>query len=180
MAETLSSINVTASTRKSGQYKLIAGLAAALIFLFAFSGSEEEPVEHHEAASDMSAAAGSDSAATSNASSPSREIFWPEIPLEFLLTHNPFHSEVPRPENPAIAAQIPAGGVATKNTSSTSMPQPDMTVQMLFQSARGKAAMIDNQIYHEGDRVKGFEIASITQAGVTLRRTETPLQPPGR
>ncbi|MDA1231258.1 MAG: hypothetical protein O2856_10835 [Planctomycetota bacterium] len=214
MAETVNSINVTASTPKSGQWKLVAGLVAVLILLFAFSGSEEEPDEHHEATSDTSASAGSDSAASSSASSASREVLWPEVPLEFLLTHNPFHPEVPEPEIAAtddddvlfdtvdsnipapdatpvgidtataeeVASMgtnpsIPADQVATQKTSATPMPQSEMTVQLLFQSARGKAAMIDNKIYHEGDRVNGFEIASIAHDGVTLRLAETQLQP---
>ena len=217
MAETVSSFNVTTSTRKSGQWKLVAGLAAVLIFLVAFSGSEEEPDEHTEATSDTSAPAGSDNLATSSASSASREILWPEVPLEFLLTNNPFRPEVPEPENAASGSDddVPSGTldsntpssdaapvgidtataeevtslgmnpasppdqVATPRISSTPMPESGMTVQMLFHSARRKAAIIDNQIYHEGDNVKGFVIASIARDGVTLRPAETQQQPPG-
>ena len=215
MAEVLNSSKITTSAGKLGQWKFVAGLAAVFVVLFALGGEDEETADLSDTTSAPTASAGSEVSATSGNSSARREILWPEVPLEFLLTHNPFHPDFPEPQGAVTAAEsdgvaavrfnTPPGDVVppdmatapneniaqidanpsmsphpvmTRKNPAVTMTPPDMKVQMILRSAGGKAAMIDNRIYHEGDHINGFEVASIAQDGVTLRLVQvTETQP---
>ena len=195
MAETVKSGILTAKKSKPGQWKFLVPLIGILVFLNAYGGEEEH--------SDKNAAdppeSSIDPPLTHHAEGAKRDIAWPEVPLEFLLTNNPFHAqeddaaeitepdghtEILSPESdqnlppddiPVVSRPLPAADIATTQVASVApTPLAEKKVSMVISSARGTAAMIDGKIYYEGDRIGEFAIVSIARDGVTLRPAEVP------
>lgn len=179
---------------KPGQWKLVGGLAAVLAFLM-FSGGDEETDEELAPKPYVVPAATS---ATPEAVIARREITWPIVPLEFLLTNNPFQTNNQKLRmTPAAAveqarliaeaeAAAAAAAVAAEQTPPTPTPEEtamaaarsaaelaqslaDKKVSVVVVSSKEKTAIINGKIYHEGDRIGDFQIAAIRQDGVQLR-----------
>ena len=90
MAETATPGILTATKSKSGQWKILIPLVGILVFLNAYGGEEDDSEKETAAQS----ASSSDTSARPHAQAVRRDISWPEVPQEFLLTNNPFHPDV--------------------------------------------------------------------------------------
>lgn len=205
MAEVARTISAdTVAKRKSGQKKLIAGLAVALLLLNL--PAKKDAAETQDAPTPESAAE-SQPADSTAARPPVREIAWPEVPLDFLLTNNPFRSasavEQNQPsETDQSSAESQRGLLADSDGNSDdrreSRPVQDAAtsvnldsaqpftaeselagskLQLIFRSARGRAVMIDGRVYNEGDQFGQYEVARIGPDRVTLRRDSLTAQP---
>lgn len=204
MAESRKPGIVSASKSKSGQWKILSALAGLLFLLNAFGGSSDE--SENTSSDSAPVAGSQTLIPATNVDSLQRVIPWPEIPQEFLIANNPFRPVLPGPvsvvEQPPSTHQDgmefrdePSGGsheiqlnasehlaaltgaLGPGNTSQVMQSDLENTkVQMVFRSARGAAAIINDTIYNEGDRIKQYEVASISADGVTLRIVEFPPQ----
>lgn len=193
MAEITVKSDDVSSKKKPGQWKVIAVLAAVLVLLNLAGGSDTED----EPPSELSDAAKNETLSPETTlASTRRQIQWPVVPSEFLMSHNPFRPDARQsPDSilptellsgdsaPAVSSEIaPAGTVAIAQadspTARSTVPLPTnlvgKPVRMVFRSARGTAAMIGDKIYHEGDRIEEYEVAAIAKSGVTLRLSATP------
>ena len=180
MAETATHGILTATKSKPGQWKILIPLVGVLVFLNAYGGEEDDSEKETAAQS----ASSSDTSARPHAQAVRRDISWPEVPLEFLLTNNPFHPDVDDvAEDDTTDAQSeevsssgggrnapPVADLAmAKSGAMTAHSMAGKKVTMVFRGAHGTGAMIDGKVYHEGDRIGKFEIVRIARDGVTLR-----------
>lgn len=193
MAETAKSGILTAKKSKPGQWKFILPLVGILALLNVYGGEEEDNDKNVVAPP----ASSTDPSSTHHAEAARRDIPWPEVPLEFLLTNNPFHAqaddaaenvviddEIETPSQgteqnlPAEDMQVafsppPVAEIAIPQVASVpSNPIAEKKVSMVIRSSRGTAAVIDGKIYYEGDRIGEFAIVGIARDGVTLRPAE--------
>ena len=196
MAEIIKPGIITASKHKPGQWKLLVPLVLVLVLLNVYGGDAETGDASAVASSESSADTSSPDG--HNPVPARRDIPWPVVPLEFLLASNPFCTNArgsqeivatdaqsgerpsgvfegddsPSADNSVESIARPVVDLATANlTAVIANPLVGRKVRMVFRSSRGTAAMIDDKVYHEGDRIENFEIARISRNGVTLRPT---------
>ncbi len=204
MAESRKSGIVSSSKSKPGQWKTLAALAGVLFLLNVLGGASDEP--ENTPADAAQVAGGQSLTEAPNTGSLQREIPWPVIAQEFLIANNPFRPALPglvpdvvqapsvyqdgveiREESSGGSHEIDlndsehpaASNGAPGPVDSSQAVQSDLSsnkVQMVFRSARGAAAIINDTIYHEGDRIEEYEVASISANGVTLRIIDDPSQ----
>lgn len=185
------------SKRRNGPWKIVALLAFVLVAVnFLGSGGDNE-----QGSAELSSAATSSRNLndTNNSTTIRRAIPWPVIPLEFLLANNPFQPEFRRGVGIAATDALPAES-DPKSADSPETPQPGESetsiatetpatpthsnaltgkkLQLVFRGPRGTAAMIDDKMYREGDKIDNYLIADIECDGVTLRETGTPAPAP--
>ncbi len=191
MAEVVNVTHAKGAGRKPAQWKLVAGLAGVLMLLLAFGGGSEVDDESVAESLALTRPTGT---GTRGESSSQREIHWPMIPLDFLLTHNPFHpnsanrlqeltqaasmSDYGSNRNDSVAGLSSSGETLSPGFGASQTVEKlnlallaAKKVKMIFRSPRGAAAIIDNRVYYEGNRIpdSNYVVVAITQNGVTLR-----------
>lgn len=156
---------------------VVAGLAVLLVVLNFWPGEDEADSKPSPVA------AATPTPADKPAIKPvTRKIVWPEIALEDVLQADPFHAgqEAALAQAQALASGQPANTMEALLGSPGGLPKPTdlemaeldiekYPVKLVFQSPRGSAALIGDQVYYQGDVIEGMRIVQIASQGVTLQ-----------
>ena len=108
-----------------------------------------------------------------------RKIDWPTYELSEVIRANPFEPDRGQlassiAEAGSVGSESPAAQATAALGSRVAAPVPQLNagkypVKMVFYSSRGSAALIGDEIVHEGDIIEDMKIVKISDLGVTLQ-----------